>query len=186
MRSRTGTFAGAAAILLAAAACGGHSAAGIPTAQQPGHGTSRQTATARTEATQLEEYLAAQRQWAQCLREQGVNASDPDAKTGVVTFPANSKRDPKFTPAQQHCAGLLRPAPAGLEARTAPNLTPEQLDVARRYAACMQTSGAPDFPDPGPNGFGDTPWNQTTAGALKASRTCGPIVGETPGTPGKG
>jgi hypothetical protein len=53
----------------------------------------------------------------------------------------------------------------------------------------MRENGAPDFPDPRPDGhFPDNPdgsqmWDQNTDAAIKAGMKCGPIVGA-PATPG--
>jgi len=69
--------------------------------------------------------------------------------------------------------------PASVQALVDPPLTAEQKAIKRRYATCMQTHGAPDFPDPGPDGnFAMRQWNETSAGAARATRACASIIGE--------
>ncbi|WP_033310125.1 hypothetical protein RFN58_23275 [Streptomyces iakyrus] len=125
-------------------------------------------------------YVSAQREWVKCLRENGVDAPDPDAK-GQVDFGNNAalKKDTKFLNASEKCASLKAAVPEGLENANQPKLTPEQIKVKRDYAACMQKNGAPDFPDPGPDGTAQgSEWDQTSAGAKRATRVCAPIIGD--------
>lgn len=138
-------------------------------------------------------YVEAQRKWVACLRENGVDAPDPDSK-GQVDFGGGDavrtmKKDPKFQKAVEKCAPLSKPVPESVEKDNQPKLSAEQIKTKREYAECMRKNGAPDFPDPGPDGYGDNDaeWDQTSAGAQRASRICGPIVG-VPATPpvGKG
>lgn len=134
-------------------------------------------------------YVNAQREWVKCLRENGVDAPDPDAK-GQVDFGDNAalKKDTKFLDASEKCASLKAAVPESLENANQPKLTPEQIKVKRDYADCMQKSGAPDFPDPGPDGAAQgSEWDQTSAGAKRATRVCAPIIGDPVDQPeGKG
>lgn len=127
-------------------------------------------------------YLDGMRTWVKCLREKGIDVSDPDP-LGQVTFPgdpAAQKADPKFEQAQQQCAAVRPPIPDSVLEQRKPRLTPEQVETNRKYAQCMQGNGAPDFPDPGPDGYPprDKKWDQASAGARKASQTCAPIIGD--------
>lgn len=121
-----------------------------------------------------------------CLRAQGVDVSDPDAR-GRIEFGGDLQRlkqDPAFTAAQARCRDIWPPVPLEL-ADDLPPLTPQQIEAAREYAKCMRANGAPDFPDPGANGYypQDRTWAQDTPSAIQAGVICGPIVGA-PATPG--
>ncbi|MEU2026327.1 hypothetical protein ABZ565_29865 [Streptomyces sp. NPDC016469] len=136
-------------------------------------------------------YVKAQRAYVKCLREHGVDAPDPDAK-GFIDFGAGDQRrelkqDPEFRAAQEKCAGYVSAVPESIEKGNQPKLSAAQIKVKRDYAACMQKNGAADFPDPGPDGLGQGEWDQSAAGAKRAARICGPLIGvpENPG-PGKG
>ncbi|GAA3372436.1 hypothetical protein GCM10020367_27350 [Streptomyces sannanensis] len=130
----------------------------------------------------LAAYIEGKRAWVKCMRENGVDINDPDEK-GQIDFGNGDavrgmKKDPKFLSATKKCESVNPPAPEGLEKLLNP-LTPEQIKVKRDYAACMQKNGAPDFPDPGPDGAddNDAQWDQSSAGAQRAARICGPIIG---------
>jgi hypothetical protein len=128
-------------------------------------------------------YVEGVRRYVACLRDEGVAVSDPDAK-GRYEFSGDRralKTDPKFRAAVMKCKDLNPPMPAGLEDK--PALTPEEIEVARRYARCMQANGAPDFPDPGPDGHapdsnGTPPWDPTSPGGKRATAACAAIIGE--------
>ena len=148
------------------------------------------TATAPVSSA-ITEYVEGVRRYVACLRERGIDVTDPDARGNfeLVGGPA-VKASAAFASASEACAPLLPPLPA--ELRELPELSPEEIDRARRYAQCMQDNGAPDFPDPLPNGRfpgedGRPSWNSTSEGALHATRICEPIVGgaSTP-LPGQG
>jgi hypothetical protein len=153
--------------------------------------TSGASPTAAASADVVTAYVESVREYVACLRDKGVDVSDPDTK-GRIEFRAgtsNLKADPKFTGAQQKCKNLLPPVPAGLEDK--PVLTAKEIQTKQRYAACMRQNGAPDFPDPGPDGYypersdGSPVWNQEAAGAQRAGRACASIIGA-PTSPGTG
>lgn len=134
-------------------------------------------------------YLEAMRGWVKCLRDQGIDVSDPDP-TGVVTFPgdpATQMSDPKIVAAQQKCASVEPAVPEAIIDLRKPKLTAEQIETTRRYARCMQQNGAPDFPDPRADGYlpRDKQWDQAAPGAQQAARACASIVGA-PADPGLG
>lgn len=135
-------------------------------------------------------YVEARRAWVTCLRENGIDAPDPDANGQVDLGDAAAlKKNPTFLKASQKCSSLSPAVPEEVERRLAPKLTPEQIRKQFDFADCMQKNGAPDYPDPHPDGhvYGDHPWNSTTAAAKQAARTCRPIIGEpVEQGPGKG
>lgn len=160
---------------------------GCQDGKPPGIATAGGTPTASAAPTDVvTQYVEAVRAYVTCLRAEGIKVTDPDPK-GKIEFPGDLralKADPKFRNGQKKCAGLLPPMPQ--ELIDLPKRTPEEIDAAGRYAKCMRANGAPDFPDPGPDGYfpvgpGDGPgWNQDTPAAIKAGQTCAPIVGGPP------
>ncbi|MFD4373373.1 hypothetical protein [Streptomyces sp. NPDC058486] len=140
-------------------------------------------------------YVKGQREWVTCMRDNGIDVPDPD-ETGQVDLSGQGlalKKNPKFIDASKKCSAKKPAVPESVEAANRPKLTPEQIKTKREYAACMQKNGAEDFPDPGPDGYGDEvnsgapEWNQSSAGAQRAARTCAPIIGAPTDPPaGKG
>jgi hypothetical protein len=170
----TMTISVLAVTLAALAGCGGK--------EDPKVASAGGTPTIAPTSDVVGEYVEAMRAYVTCVRAEGVKVSDPDAK-GKITFEGDNrtlKADPKFRAAQQKCAGLHPPLPAELEER--PVMTAEEIENARKYAKCMRESGAPDFPDPGPDGYypersdGQPTWNQDTEAAIRATLVCSPIV----------
>ncbi|MFF0017814.1 hypothetical protein [Streptomyces sp. NPDC005374] len=183
----------ALAAAFALAGCGGGGGDGgseVPTAED---GTVRAsgTASARTSGDDVSAYVEAQRAYVKCLRDNGIDAPDPDAR-GNVDFGGGGKllalkKNPKFRTATEKCAEFQVAVPESVENGNQPSLSAEQVEVKREYAACMQKNGAADFPDPGSDGLGQGEWDQTSASAKRAIRICGPIVGvPADASPGKG
>jgi hypothetical protein len=146
------------------------------------------TATGRPDV--VAEYIEAKRAWVACLRDRGIEVTDPDAKGRTEFVGRVVKTDPKMMAAQKACNRLLPAVPRELEER--PVLSAEEKELHRRYSTCMRSNGAPDFPDPGPDGYypepadGSPGWDQAAPGALRAGRICEEeIYGITPG-PGLG
>ncbi|MGA5197706.1 hypothetical protein [Streptomyces exfoliatus] len=200
--------AAATAVAFALTGCGGGSdgAGKIPTAGDAtasagtgqgtatgGNGTGAGTGAGSGSGSGKDEvaaYVEARRAYVKCLRENGVDAPDPDAN-GQVDFGGNAalKKNPTFLKASEKCSPLSPPVPQEIERRMAPKLTPDQIKKQFEFADCMQKNGAPDYPDPGPDGhtYGDVPWDSTSAAAKQAARTCAPITGEpVEQGPGKG
>ncbi|MFF9274204.1 hypothetical protein [Streptomyces griseosporeus] len=131
-------------------------------------------------------YVDSRRKWVACMRENGIDLPDPDARGRVELGDQGRalKKNPEFLDASKKCAGLQGTVPEGFEESNEAPLSPEQIRAAREFAACMQKNGAPDYPDPGPDGrvaddnSGKASWNQDSAGAKRAARICGPITGE--------
>ncbi|MGW2084695.1 hypothetical protein [Streptomyces sp. NPDC001880] len=135
---------------------------------------------------ELAAYVRGQREWVKCVRDNGVDVPDPD-ETGQVDLSGQGlalKKNPKFIDASKKCSAKKPAVPESVEAANRPKLTPEQIKAKREYAECMQKNGAPDFPDPGPDGYagdnnsGVPEWNQSSAGAQRATRTCAPVIGD--------
>ncbi|MFJ8081472.1 hypothetical protein ACIQ6Y_12715 [Streptomyces sp. NPDC096205] len=169
--------AAAAVVVLGVAGCGGGGGGGeVPSAGGASSGR------AGGEKDALAEYVEGKRAWVACMRENGVDLDDPDEK-GQVEIGGDGdtrrrlKLDPAFMAATEKCASVDPPVPDGLERSLNP-LTPEQVEVRQKYANCMRENGASDFPDPGPDGYGEGEWDQTSAGARRAARVCAPIIGE--------
>jgi hypothetical protein len=167
-------LAGATLAILVSSGCGGAPApAGVATARTGGVPAATPGAGDAVTA-----YIEGQRRFAACLRAAGVDVTDPDAK-GNVHFGdlGKVKRDAQGRAALQRCQQDLPPRPKELNDPPQPQ-SKDQIERARRYARCMQANGAPDFPDPGPDGYfdGDRTWDQDTAGAQRASRICTPII----------
>ncbi len=144
-------------------------------------------------ADEVATYVEGVRDYVACLRAEGLKVTDPDPK-GKFEFQGDLKllkADPGFIAAQEKCRALLPPVPASLIEK--PVMSAAQIDLARRYASCMRENGAPDFPDPGPDGYppertsGEPTWDQTSEGARRATRACAGIIGDpTEAGPGQG
>ncbi|MER5206658.1 hypothetical protein [Streptomyces sp. NPDC002825] len=184
----------AAVMAFALTGCGGggdDGAGKIPTA---GDGTStagkgKTTAGSGNGKDEVGAYVESQRAFVKCMRENGFDAPDPDADGRVELGDGSLKKNPVFVRASMKCAEFQVPVPAEIERRTAPKLTPEQIKKQFEFADCMQKNGAPDFPDPEPDGhvYGDVPWDSTSAAAKQAARTCRPLTGDpVEQGPGKG
>jgi hypothetical protein len=177
-----------AALVLALAGCGGAAEQPmVATAQSPGASPAAATS---GPSGPVARYVAQQRDWVKCLREQGFDVPDPDARGQVdLRRPgAPSKTDPKWRATQQKCGSLLTlPVPTELEER--PKLTAQEIQHHREYARCMRENGLPDWPDPGPDGNWPerqpgAPTEQEAAAMFRAGQICEPLLdGRPKGTP---
>ncbi|MBT2379514.1 hypothetical protein AMK21_19325 [Streptomyces sp. CB00316] len=186
MRTNRVLLAATASILaFALTGCGGDDGG----AKVPSAGGASTSASARAAEgggeDDLAGYVKGQREWVKCMRDNGIDVPDPD-ETGQVDFSGQGlalKKDPKFMDASEKCSAKKPAVPESVEAASRPKLTPEQIKTKREYAECMQKNGAQDFPDPGPDGYGGDinsgapEWDQSSAGAQRATRTCAPIIG---------
>lgn len=135
--------------------------------------------------SELSVYLDGVRKYVACMRQNGVEVSDPDSmgrfeyNNGAST--KDLKSDPKFLKAGEKCADFRPTVPDSVEREMNPKPTREETEKRKRYATCMQEGGAPDFPDARDDGsYEDVPWDATTAGAQRAMRKCKPILGPVP------
>jgi hypothetical protein len=127
-------------------------------------------------------YVETQRNWVKCMREQGFDYPDPDAKGRFEISGEDNRKfkaDPRAQTASKACAKFNMEVPAELE----PPIirTPEQIANAREAAKCMRENGVPDYPDPDANGE-DPPnrssgeWTpQKEAATLRAMQICEPV-----------
>ncbi|MFH8369337.1 hypothetical protein [Streptomyces sp. NPDC018031] len=163
---------------------GGGETDDVASATTGGSGASKGGGEGRGE---IAEYVENQREYVACLRDKGLDVPDPDAKGRIDLGDGREvKSDPTFRRAQEACSDLAVPIPESLEKEARADLTSEERDQKKRYATCMQENGAPDFPGTDEDGyFEDTVWDQTSAGAKRATRECAPIIGA-PTDPGQG
>lgn len=176
---------GTAVSVLVVTGCSGQSSPGVATAVTTSSGAQPSiSATMPVGGVQAElaAYIEHQRSWVRCMHEHGVDVPDPD-KYGTIRM---TERPPEK--AQMACKPLKVAVPASVERLALPPLTAAEKKIKQDYSRCMQTHGAPDFPDPGPDGhFLDTPWDQASAGAVQAGKVCAPIIGDpVPTGPGIG
>jgi hypothetical protein len=136
-------------LVLAVAGCGGKKRDnnGVATAGGGSSGSPRTSASAAMDNAEL------QRQFARCMRDNGVDVADPTDGRGGFTVqggasggPGVGGPDSKFQKAMDKCKQYL---PNGGLAAT---LDPAQQEQVRQYAKCMRENGVPKFPDPQPNG----------------------------------
>jgi hypothetical protein len=162
----------------------------VPTAQGPAAGSAPGASAAGPTAAQgpaaeLAAFVAAERKWIACIRQHGFDLPDPDAKGGINY--KNITKSQQGRDALGACQPLSVAAPESVARLQFQPPTPEELASDRRYATCMQTHGAPDFPDPKPDYEATFPaWNMTSAGAVQATRACAAIIGHPVDGPGVG
>jgi hypothetical protein len=96
------------------------------------------------------------REFVTCARRNGQqNMPDPVVNAdGTAQFPAAQGFNEKnaYQAVRQPCGQLLNRLPAQANPLSAPSVTPEQMQVLRRYVQCMRDNGVPAMADPGPNG----------------------------------
>jgi hypothetical protein len=133
-------------------------------------------------------YVESKRQWVKCLREQGFDLPDPDARGHVEISGEQNKKlkaDRKWLEAQKKCQEFQLPVPAELEEKEEP-ATPEQIEHRREYAKCIRANGASDWPDPNANGEWPN-WSGSRADDATVNRAlqiCDPVLdGKAPTTP---
>ncbi|MER7439183.1 hypothetical protein [Micromonospora avicenniae] len=81
-----------------------------------------------------------------CMRENGVDMPDPEPGSGQRLRFGKGTDPEEIEAAMEKCRQYL---PNGGEKL---KLNPEQLEQARKLAACMRENGVPEFPDPQPDG----------------------------------
>ncbi len=147
MKTRLGLGIVAALLVTVTAAGCGSDDEGPGVATAGGGGAPAATeSTASDEEADREEQL---RDFAQCMRDHGVDLPDPQPGTGVSGLApwaeVLSGDDPTVQAAFEACQSRL---PNGGEP---PQLNPEQLEVYRNFAGCMRENGI-DLPDPAADG----------------------------------
>lgn len=149
-RYRPALLAAVPLLIVALAACNrGSSGKGIATAGGPqGGGASPSASPVPTDPAERA------RQFAACMRAEGIDIPDPEvveggggAKSGIKIQAGGENVDKtKVNAAMEKCRKYL---PEGGESR---QLSPEELEQARRFAQCMRDNGISDFPDPDAEG----------------------------------
>ncbi len=183
----------AALLLLTGCASSSQNAASSPATATGGSGSAGSGNTAeQVNLTVLNRYLTAMVSYADCLRENGVPNTGPDAFGEVIADNSNGDAATNLNAALKECRSLDVPLPAAVmkmrESRQLPPIDVAEAKVKKDYAACMKSSGAPDFPDVLPNGyFSLKDWAQESAGGQEALAACAWIVGGgAPTSPGLG
>jgi len=145
MRTATGLAVVAAGLAVALAGCGGGEAE--PGIASAGGQAAASTAAAAADAQPRGEER--RRQFAQCMRDNGVDLPDPEPGSGRLgRAGANIDRDsPAFQQAREACREF---APSGGDLAKA---NPELMEQMRRFTQCMRDNGV-DLPDPDPNAPG--------------------------------
>ena len=170
------------ALALGAAACGGSTNSGIPTANGGSATGAPNPSSSLSAADRL-------RLFAQCMRDHGVQVNDPDpGHPGAIGATGGTDRA-KTEAALAACRQYM---PGGGEL-TKPDA--QQLERERKIAQCMREHGLPDFPDPDPNAQagqnipGMDPNDPKFKAADEACRylrpTAGPAGGGPAGGPGR-
>jgi hypothetical protein len=131
-----------AALATTAAGCGSSDKG--PGVATVGGGAPAASASASAAAGDRDEQL---RQFAQCMRDNGVDVPDPQPGGGAFGGLAAglNQNDPKFQAAFTACQAKL---PNGGQP---PKLDAAQVEQYRAFAQCMRDNGV-DLPDPGPDG----------------------------------
>ena len=80
--------------------------------------------------------------FARCMRSHGVSGFPDPTAGGDIAISPSQAQSPVFQSAQRACQVLLP------NKGTPPQMTAGEHAAALRFAECMRTHGAPDFPDP--------------------------------------
>ena len=161
-------------LALTATGCGGGgdgprvaSAAGASSAPGAAHRSGGQS--------EVAQYVDAKRKYAACLRKNGLDVPDPDAKGQIdFTGAVSDKQDPTAIKAENACSKIDAHMPEVIQEELEPPATPKEAAQNRRYSRCVQDNGVPDYPDVDSKGNfpGSGTWNSTTAAARHAEGIC--------------
>jgi hypothetical protein len=135
-------------LVLAVALAGcGRSAKGDGIATAGGNGASASPGTGQQVSGDPQERA---RQFAACMREEGVDMPDPEVdaegKTAIRIDGGANLDKQKVEAAMEKCRPFL---PDGGKPK---QMSAEDLEKMRQHAQCMRENGVPDFPDPDPEG----------------------------------
>jgi hypothetical protein len=147
--------------------CGSSPDSGIPTADGSGEGSVQEPDASHVPDAQV---------YAQCMRDHGVDMSDPDPATGLPQFgDAVDTSSAAVQSALEACQDLM---PAGIRGESGN----DDLDAYLAFSACMRENGLPDFPDPQPGAegmFPDAGIDRNNATFLQATEACQDLLGGT-------
>lgn len=184
VRARARVFAAVLVVPVLFVSCGSPQEEPVATARPDAADSPGATTTGRSQQDVLQAYVTAMQKYADCLRDNGLpDLADPN-QFGQITVTNETVPDQSSVhDAQVACEKLAVPMPSEvkelIDSDDAAALTPSQRRVYADYATCMQDNGAPDFPDPLPNGLpGDAAWDQLSAGAQRATGACASIIGD--------
>ncbi|MGW1611824.1 hypothetical protein ACWCQZ_20790 [Streptomyces sp. NPDC002285] len=163
-----------------ATGCGG-SGGGEAKVASAEKGGSSAGATKKSEPeSEVARYVEGQRKYAACLRKEGLDVPDPDAR-GKIDDEALAalKRDFRSSEgALNKCGHLQSPVPDSLAEEMMPTRTPEEIAQDKNFANCMQENGVPEYPDPEfdakgwPKKGSAAPVNETSASYKRALPLC--------------
>jgi hypothetical protein len=159
-RAAAAAAAATAALILATAACGGNTDGKQVASVESG--------TNRTAGTAPADDTARARDFAKCMRDNGVPVQDPDPGTGKLDLGAlrGGADAPTVRKAMQACHDK---APQSITGNS--KLTEKQLEAMRQLARCMRDAGIP-FDDPGPDGFEKSSFPTGAPGFAPAMQKC--------------
>jgi len=95
-------------------------------------------------------YVENKRTWVRCMRKEGIDLPDPDAKGFVDKTLA--KFDPTVQKASKACIGVWPELTESLAQALREPLTPAQVAANRRFAECMRENGIKQYQDPAADG----------------------------------
>ena len=107
---------------------------------------------------ELAAYVQSQREWAACLRKNGLpNAAEPNDKGDVEIIVENPNdtsgtEERKVEKTFKACEKLQREMSPELRGSLEPPLTPAQVTAAMGFSECTRKNRVTTFPDPGANG----------------------------------
>ncbi|WP_143651004.1 hypothetical protein [Streptomyces phaeoluteigriseus] len=125
-------------------------------------------------------YVERQRKYAACLRKEGLDVPDPDARGKIddEAFEAIKADIGSSVSALNKCDHLQSPVPDYLAEEMTPTRAPEEITQDKNFADCMQENGVPEYPDPEfdakswPKKGAGAPVNETTASYKRAFPLC--------------
>ncbi|MER6434129.1 hypothetical protein ABT272_41595 [Streptomyces sp900105245] len=121
--------------------------------------------------SELARYAESQRKVVACLRKEGFDVPDPDAR-GLFDSSRVGK-DAQALRGLEKCEPLGLPMPESLKEDLEPVRAPEEIAVMKRFGECMRENGAPDYPEMNEKGnLEDWSWHPTNAAAKHASQFC--------------
>ncbi|HSA52558.1 MAG TPA: hypothetical protein VLH10_20935 [Yinghuangia sp.] len=156
-------FAAASAVALAigpATACGGD-AKSAEVATVNGGASGASAATAADESARAREF-------ARCMRDNGVPMQDPDPGTGKLDI-GDMRGSADATTLRKAMDACRDKAPQSFKERNGPS--EKQLDAMRAFAKCMRENGIA-IEDPGPDGFEKGSFATSAPGFAQAWKKC--------------